>query len=69
MSNWIETKLKELADKIESQLDKTGSVDRDLMDEFCTYHKVYTEYKSNLRRSASSVEDSVVESVPPSKDL
>ena len=68
MSNWIETKLKELADKIESQLDKTGSVDRNLMDEFSTYHKVHTEYRASLRRSASSVEDSVVQSVPPSKD-
>jgi hypothetical protein len=68
MSNWIETKLKSLADRIESQLDKTGSVDRDLMDEFSMYHKVYTEYKASLRQRESSVEDSVVESVPPSKD-
>jgi hypothetical protein len=68
MSNWIETKLKSLADRIESQLDKNGSVDRDLMDEFSTYHKVYTEYRASLRHRESSVEDSVVESVPPSKD-
>jgi len=68
MSNWIETKLKSLADRIESQLDRTGSVDRDLMDEFSIYHKVHTEYLASLRQRASSVEDSVVESVPPSKD-
>lgn len=68
MSNWIETKLRDLADRIERQLERAESVDRDLMDEFCTYHKVYTEYKASLRQSASSVEDSTVQSVPPSKD-
>jgi len=69
MSNWIETKLKELAEKIEDRLERDGTVDRSVMDEFTTYHKVWSEYKANLRQSASSVEDSDVESAPPSKDL
>ena len=69
MSNWIETKLKNLADRIENQLEKTGNVDKDLMDEFSVYHKVYTEYKASLLRSASSVEDLTFVSAPPSKDL
>ena len=67
MSSWIETKLKELADKIESQLERSDTVDKDLMDEFSTYHKVYTEYRASLRRSESSVEDLDVVSVQPSK--
>ena len=69
MSNWIETKLKELAEKIEARLERDGTVDRSVMDEFTTYHKVWSEYKTNLRRSASSVEDSDAQSAPPSKDL
>ena len=67
MSNWIETKLKDLAEKIESRLERDGTVDRALMEEFTTYHKVWSEYKASLRLSGSSEEDSDVQSAPLSR--
>jgi len=68
MSNWIETKLEDLANKMDKQLEARDVVDKDLLDEFAMYYKLYQEKQANLRRSASSEEDSTVQSAPSSKD-
>lgn len=53
---------------MDKQLEARDVVDKDLLDEFAMYYKLYQEKQANLRRSASSEEDSTVQSAPSSKD-
>lgn len=53
---------------MDKQLEARDVVEKDLLDEFAMYHRLYQEKQTNLRRSASSEEDSTVQSAPSSKD-
>jgi len=68
MLNLIETKLRDLANKMDKQLEARDVVDKDLLDEFAMYYRLYQEKQANLHQSASSEEDLTAQSAPLSKD-
>lgn len=53
---------------MDKQIEARDTVDKDLLDEFSMYYKLYQEKQANLRRSASFEEDLTAQSAPSSKD-